>query len=211
LHTLLAAALKWLCAAGLLKVGTVKQCTKQWWEACTTLEQIKKPTMLDDESQLGKCKLSPESEKNGWVDFMGMLLHPRFPVQLEMLLGGNSVWPLFCNHLVESWEKSWEDERRINALVEKGGISWSQLDKTDTQKLESVKFEATGGQVITFARCAGLIACTICAVPRTGIRLLRCGCSEKDAKLAQKLGQLQPSMAVFLLECMGQLAYLGPT
>jgi hypothetical protein len=29
--------------------------------------------------------------------------------------------------------------------------------------------------------------------------------------LAQKLGQLQPLMAVFLLECMGQLVSFGPT
>ena len=36
------------------------------------------------------------------------------------------------------------------------------------------------------------------------------GPSEKDAKLAQKLGQPQAFMAVFLLECMGQLAYFGP-
>jgi hypothetical protein len=35
--------------------------------------------------------------------------------------------------------------------------------------------------------------------------------SEKDAKLAQKLGQLQPFIAVFPQECMGQLAYFGPT
>jgi hypothetical protein len=35
--------------------------------------------------------------------------------------------------------------------------------------------------------------------------------SEKDTKLAQKLGQLQPVMAVFLLESMGQLASFGPT
>jgi hypothetical protein len=37
------------------------------------------------------------------------------------------------------------------------------------------------------------------------------GCSEKDAKLTQKLGQLQPFVAVFPQECMGQLAYFGPT
>ena len=37
------------------------------------------------------------------------------------------------------------------------------------------------------------------------------GCSEKDAKLAQKLGQLQPFIAVFPQECMGQLASFGPT
>jgi hypothetical protein len=35
--------------------------------------------------------------------------------------------------------------------------------------------------------------------------------SEKDAKLAQKLGQLQPfTAAVFPQECMGQLASSGP-
>ena len=34
---------------------------------------------------------------------------------------------------------------------------------------------------------------------------------EKDAMLAQKLGQLQPLTAVFLPECMGQLASSGPT
>ena len=35
--------------------------------------------------------------------------------------------------------------------------------------------------------------------------------SEKDAKLAQKLGQLQPFIAMFPRECMGQLASFGPT
>jgi hypothetical protein len=35
--------------------------------------------------------------------------------------------------------------------------------------------------------------------------------SEKDAKLAQKLDQLQPFIAVFPQECMGQLASFGPT
>jgi hypothetical protein len=35
--------------------------------------------------------------------------------------------------------------------------------------------------------------------------------SEKDAKLAEKLGQLQPFMAVFPQECVGQLASFGPT
>jgi hypothetical protein len=34
--------------------------------------------------------------------------------------------------------------------------------------------------------------------------------SEKDAKLAQKLGQLQPPIAVLPEECMGQLASFGP-
>jgi hypothetical protein len=41
------------------------------------------------------------------------------------------------------------------------------------------------------------------ACPRTA--------SEKDAKLAQKLGQLQPFIAAFPPECMGQLTYFGPT
>jgi hypothetical protein len=35
--------------------------------------------------------------------------------------------------------------------------------------------------------------------------------SEKDARLAQKLGQLQPFIAVSPQECMGQLASSGPT
>ena len=35
--------------------------------------------------------------------------------------------------------------------------------------------------------------------------------SEKDAKLAQKLGQLQPFLAEFPQECAGQLASFGPT
>jgi hypothetical protein len=36
-------------------------------------------------------------------------------------------------------------------------------------------------------------------------------CSEEDAELAQKLGQLQPFLAVFPQECMGQPASFGPT
>ena len=35
--------------------------------------------------------------------------------------------------------------------------------------------------------------------------------SEKDTKLAQKLGQLQPFVAAFPRECVGQLASFGPT
>ena len=35
--------------------------------------------------------------------------------------------------------------------------------------------------------------------------------SEKDAELAQKLGQLQPVIAVFPQERVGQLASFGPT
>ena len=35
--------------------------------------------------------------------------------------------------------------------------------------------------------------------------------SEKDTKLAQKLGQLRPFTAVFPQGCMNQLASFGPT
>ena len=35
--------------------------------------------------------------------------------------------------------------------------------------------------------------------------------SETEIKLAQKLGHLQPFLAVFSQECMGQLASFGPT
>ena len=35
--------------------------------------------------------------------------------------------------------------------------------------------------------------------------------SEKDAKLARKLGQLQPFLAVLSAECLGQFASSGPT
>jgi hypothetical protein len=44
------------------------------------------------------------------------------------------------------------------------------------------------------------------AAPRSA-----CALSEKDAKLAQKLGQLQPYLSVFPQECMGQLVFFGPT
>jgi alpha-ketoglutarate-dependent taurine dioxygenase len=37
------------------------------------------------------------------------------------------------------------------------------------------------------------------------------GKGEKDAKLAQKLGQLQPFIVVSPQECTGQLASFGPT
>ena len=37
-------------------------------------------------------------------------------------------------------------------------------------------------------------------------RLMRCACSKNDTKLAQKLGELRPFIAVFPQECMGQLA-----
>ena len=35
--------------------------------------------------------------------------------------------------------------------------------------------------------------------------------SEEDAELAQRLGQLQPFIAVVRAECVGQLAPFGPT
>jgi hypothetical protein len=34
---------------------------------------------------------------------------------------------------------------------------------------------------------------------------------EKDAKLAQKIGQFQPLIAAFSQECVGQLGSFGPT
>jgi hypothetical protein len=44
------------------------------------------------------------------------------------------------------------------------------------------------------------------------LMLQDCLLSEKDAnKLAQKLAQLQPFIAVFPQECMDQLAFFGPT
>ena len=45
------------------------------------------------------------------------------------------------------------------------------------------------------------------AAPRASVRVP----SEKDAKLAQRLGQLQPFIAAFPQEYMGQLASFGPT
>ena len=44
-----------------------------------------------------------------------------------------------------------------------------------------------------------------------GAPKVRCHLSKKDAKFAQKLGQLQLFIAVFPQECMGQLASFGPT
>jgi hypothetical protein len=44
------------------------------------------------------------------------------------------------------------------------------------------------------------------AVSRSGSPAL----SEKDAKLALKMGHLHPFIAVFPPECMGQLASFGP-
>jgi hypothetical protein len=37
------------------------------------------------------------------------------------------------------------------------------------------------------------------------------GTTPQVRKIAQKLGQLQPFLAVFLQECMGQHVYFGPT
>ena len=47
------------------------------------------------------------------------------------------------------------------------------------------------------------------ATPHTAAAPPRPG--EKEAKLAQQLGQLQPFIAAFPQECMGQLACFGPT
>jgi hypothetical protein len=53
---------------------------------------------------------------------------------------------------------------------------------------------------------AGRSACNMALTSRFGMVAM----SEKDAMLAQKLGQLQPFIAVFPQECMGQLASFGP-
>ena len=47
--------------------------------------------------------------------------------------------------------------------------------------------------------------------PSASVALLPADASEKDAKLAQKLGQVQPFITVFPRECTGQLASCGPT
>jgi hypothetical protein len=49
------------------------------------------------------------------------------------------------------------------------------------------------------------------SVRRRILALLRGDQGKRDAKLAQKLGQLQPFIAVFSQECIGQLASFGPT
>ena len=45
--------------------------------------------------------------------------------------------------------------------------------------------------------------------PTVAVRPRRRGVSEKDAKLARKLGQLQPFLVVFPQECKGQLGSFG--
>jgi hypothetical protein len=66
------------------------------------------------------------------------------------------------------------------------------------------------GRWWTTPRRAGSASCpsSTCPATATGSRASR---SEKGAKLAQNLGQLQPFIAVFPQECMGQLASFGPT
>jgi hypothetical protein len=49
----------------------------------------------------------------------------------------------------------------------------------------------------------------LCRPRRAGAR--KRSLSEKDGKLAQKLGQLLPFIAVLPQECRGQLAYVGAT
>ena len=48
-----------------------------------------------------------------------------------------------------------------------------------------------------------------CGIPARSLTSLPW--SEKDAELAQKLGQLQPFIAALPQDCMGQLACFGPT
>ena len=55
--------------------------------------------------------------------------------------------------------------------------------------------------------------CAKCAKAHKGAARNQKACHvrERRAELAQKLGQLQPFLAVFPPECMGQLALFGPT
>jgi hypothetical protein len=59
--------------------------------------------------------------------------------------------------------------------------------------------------------CDPCAACEVQEERRDSTLLHWGGPSENDAELAQKLGQLQPFLAVFPQECMGQLASFGPT
>jgi hypothetical protein len=51
----------------------------------------------------------------------------------------------------------------------------------------------------------------VAAHARARTRLGRPPKREKDAELAQKLGPLQPTIAVLPQECTGQFAYFGST
>jgi hypothetical protein len=48
-------------------------------------------------------------------------------------------------------------------------------------------------------------------VARAGWRIYLAHDSEKDTKLAQKMGQFRPLIAVLPQRCTGQLASVGPT
>jgi hypothetical protein len=61
-----------------------------------------------------------------------------------------------------------------------------------------------------FGNC-DIRSCIMSTVVADPARAAATAASEHDAKLAQKLGQLQPFAASFPQECMGQLAYFGPT
>ena len=100
-----------------------------------------------------------------------------------------------------------------------GTVSWSLQDlsskvaaledtlKRDAPAVDSPELgnpqSCPGAVACLQDRSAGPRRCTAAGMP--------CTSSEKDAKLAQKLGQLQPSVAVFPQECAGQLASFGPT
>ena len=89
------------------------------------------------------------------------------------------------------WQRVGEHTRAAEAaaeLVAAGAWSVGHASRTLTQQLRGLPPKAAG-------RCA------LTPIPP----------SEKDAKLAQKLGQLQPFTAVFPQECMGQLASFRPT
>jgi hypothetical protein len=87
----------------------------------------------------------------------------------------------------------------LNAIVgaEKTLIGTLSMSRRDTE--EAVRRAASRAILIPFSLSARAV-------------LAQCSLSsEKDTKLAQKLGQLQPFIAVFPQECVGQLASFGPT
>ena len=100
--------------------------------------------------------------------------------------------------IVQGWPKLWANFRALIGVLSKSVGPASQFGPNPVQFFVA---ELWRNQ----ARCA--------AAQDEG-RAVRAELhvqSEKDAKLAQKLGQLQLFVAVFPQECMGQIASFGPT
>jgi hypothetical protein len=64
---------------------------------------------------------------------------------------------------------------------------------------------------LSAAEAAAVIAAAGPKMKRAGVTTDDGKVRGKVTKLAQNLGQLQPFIAAFLPECMGQLASFGPT